>query len=185
MGGKESVKGLPRGLRASSPRSVSSLASYLGRADRRQHRRASAAGPAGRTRPASDTTAGDTATEAGFEGDLVGTFAITPGDCADAGVTAGSSFRMPDEVLDRYVKHLIAAHRSDTVTFAWQEGEPTLAGLDLLRRAGAQRPGRGARTSEPPRRAWNIVAVEILLRLQIIGASTAPQGPWPNSTGPR
>ncbi len=43
---------------------------------------------------ASDTTAGDTATEAGFEGDLVGTFAITPGDCADAGVTAGSSFRM-------------------------------------------------------------------------------------------
>ena len=30
----------------------------------------------------------------GFEGDLVGTFEITAGECADAGVTAGSFFRM-------------------------------------------------------------------------------------------
>ena len=47
----------------------------------------------------------------------------------------GSSFRMSDEVLERYVKQLIAAHRSDTVTFAWQGGEPTLMGLDFFRRA--------------------------------------------------
>ncbi len=39
-----------------------------------------------------DTGADDTAS--GFEGDLVGTFEITAGECADAGVTAGSFFRM-------------------------------------------------------------------------------------------
>ena len=44
---------------------------------------------------ASDTTATDTtSTDVGFEGDLVGTFEITAGECTDAGVTAGSSFRM-------------------------------------------------------------------------------------------
>ena len=44
---------------------------------------------------ASDTSATDTSTAAtGFEGDLVGTFEITAGECADAGVTAGSFFRM-------------------------------------------------------------------------------------------
>ncbi len=47
----------------------------------------------------------------------------------------GSSFRMSDEVLERYVEQLIASHRSDTVTFAWQGGEPTLMGLDFFRRA--------------------------------------------------
>ena len=39
-----------------------------------------------------DTGADDSAS--GFEGDLVGTFEITAGECADAGVTAGSFFRM-------------------------------------------------------------------------------------------
>jgi len=47
----------------------------------------------------------------------------------------GSSFRMSDEVLERYVQQLIESHRSDTVTFAWQGGEPTLMGLDFFRRA--------------------------------------------------
>lgn len=45
----------------------------------------------------SDTTATDTDTTTaavGFEGDLSGTFEITAGECTDAGVTAGSSFRM-------------------------------------------------------------------------------------------
>ena len=42
---------------------------------------------------------------------------------------------MDDEVLERYVEQLIASHRADTVTFAWQGGEPTLMGLDFFRRA--------------------------------------------------
>jgi uncharacterized protein len=58
----------------------------------------------------------------------------------------GSSFRMPDEVLETYVRDLIASHRSDEVTFAWQGGEPTLMGIDFFRRAVAfqeqyRRPG--------------------------------------------
>jgi uncharacterized protein len=47
----------------------------------------------------------------------------------------GSGFRMTDDVLERYVEQLIASHRADTVTFAWQGGEPTLMGLDFFRRA--------------------------------------------------
>ncbi len=43
----------------------------------------------------------------------------------------GSRFRMSDEVLEAYLSQLIAAHRTDTVTVAWQGGEPTLMGLDL------------------------------------------------------
>jgi uncharacterized protein len=46
----------------------------------------------------------------------------------------GSSFRMSDDVLERYVQQLIESHRSDRVTFAWQGGEPTLMGLDFFRR---------------------------------------------------
>jgi hypothetical protein len=58
----------------------------------------------------------------------------------------GSGFRMEEEVLERYVRQLIESHRSDTVTFAWQGGEPTLMGLDFFRRAMAlqeryRRPG--------------------------------------------
>src|SRR5512139_3136299 len=58
----------------------------------------------------------------------------------------GSSFRMSDEVLEAYLSQLIAAHRTDTVTVAWQGGEPTLMGLDFFRRAVAlqekhRRPG--------------------------------------------
>ena len=47
----------------------------------------------------------------------------------------GSTFRMDDAVLERYVEQLIASHRADTVTFAWQGGEPTLMGIDFFRRA--------------------------------------------------
>ena len=58
----------------------------------------------------------------------------------------GSRFRMSDEVLEAYLAQLIAAHRTDTVTVAWQGGEPTLMGLDFFRRAVAlqekhRRPG--------------------------------------------
>ena len=58
----------------------------------------------------------------------------------------GSRFRMSDEVLETYISQLIASHRSDTVTVAWQGGEPTLMGVDFYRRAIAlqdkyRRPG--------------------------------------------
>ncbi len=47
----------------------------------------------------------------------------------------GSSFRMSDEVVETYIRQLIESHRADTVTVAWQGGEPTLMGLDFYRRA--------------------------------------------------
>jgi uncharacterized protein len=47
----------------------------------------------------------------------------------------GSKFRMSDEVLEDYIRQLIAAHRSPQVTVAWQGGEPTLMGIDFYRRA--------------------------------------------------
>ncbi|MCQ1535643.1 anaerobic sulfatase maturase [Methanosarcina sp. KYL-1] len=47
----------------------------------------------------------------------------------------GSSFRMSDEVLENYIRQLIAAHHSPEVTVAWQGGEPTLMGIDFYRRA--------------------------------------------------
>jgi uncharacterized protein len=47
----------------------------------------------------------------------------------------GSVFRMTDELLERYVRQLIGAHRTREVTFSWQGGEPTLMGLDFFRRA--------------------------------------------------
>src|SRR5665647_531245 len=47
----------------------------------------------------------------------------------------GSKFRMSDEVLENYIRQLIAAHRTQQVTVAWQGGEPTLMGIDFYRRA--------------------------------------------------
>jgi uncharacterized protein len=49
----------------------------------------------------------------------------------------GSDFRMPDELLESYVRQYIAAQQLPEVTFAWQGGEPTLMGLDFFRRAVA------------------------------------------------
>ena len=58
----------------------------------------------------------------------------------------GSPFRMSDEMLERYIRQLIAAHRTPQVTVAWQGGEPTLMGVEFYRRAIAyqekyRRPG--------------------------------------------
>ena len=47
----------------------------------------------------------------------------------------GSSFRMPDEVHEAYVRQLLEAHQVPQVTIAWQGGEPTLMGLDFFRRS--------------------------------------------------
>lgn len=47
----------------------------------------------------------------------------------------GSSFTMPDEVLESYTQQYIQAQRIPQVTFAWQGGEPTLMGLEFYKRA--------------------------------------------------
>jgi uncharacterized protein len=46
-----------------------------------------------------------------------------------------STFRMSDEVLENYIQQLIAAHRTQQVTVAWQGGEPTFMGIEFYRRA--------------------------------------------------
>lgn len=47
----------------------------------------------------------------------------------------GGNLRMSEEVLERYIRQHIEAHRAPEVTFTWQGGEPTLMGLDFFRRA--------------------------------------------------
>jgi uncharacterized protein len=41
---------------------------------------------------------------------------------------------MSDQVLDSYIRQLIDAHSSPIVTVAGRGGEPTLMGLDFVRR---------------------------------------------------
>lgn len=49
---------------------------------------------------------------------------------------SGSRFRMADELLDAYIKQLIAAQPyAREISLAWQGGEPTLMGLDFFKRA--------------------------------------------------
>jgi len=48
-----------------------------------------------------------------------------------------SRFRMPDEVLEAYVRQLIESQRAGHITIAWQGGEPTLMGLSFFERAMA------------------------------------------------
>ncbi|MBN1666438.1 MAG: anaerobic sulfatase maturase [Anaerolineales bacterium] len=57
-----------------------------------------------------------------------------------------SDFRMPDQVLESFVRQYIQSQSAPEVTFNWQGGEPTLMGLDFFRRAVAlaeqyKRPG--------------------------------------------
>jgi uncharacterized protein len=49
----------------------------------------------------------------------------------------GSNFRMPDDVLEAYIRQVVEAQRSSQVTIAWQGGEPTLMGLEFFRKANA------------------------------------------------
>lgn len=59
-----------------------------------------------------------------------------------------SHFRMSDEVHEAYIRQLLEAHQTPTVTVAWQGGEPTLMGLDFFRHSielqkKYQKPGMG------------------------------------------
>lgn len=49
----------------------------------------------------------------------------------------GEKWRMPDHVLEQFVRQYIEAQPADApeITFAWQGGEPTLLGLDFFERA--------------------------------------------------
>ncbi len=46
-----------------------------------------------------------------------------------------SNFRMPNRIMERYIRQTIQAHRVPNVTIAWQGGEPTLMGLDFFEHA--------------------------------------------------
>lgn len=47
----------------------------------------------------------------------------------------GSPMRMPEEVLQAYIKQYLHSQHGDEVTVAWQGGEPTLMGLEFFRRS--------------------------------------------------
>ena len=69
----------------------------------------------------------------------------------------GGRFRMSDELLERYIRQLIAAHRTPEVTIAWQGGEPTLMGLEFFRRSVElakkhARPGHARGAHDPDQR---------------------------------
>jgi uncharacterized protein len=48
---------------------------------------------------------------------------------------ATENFRMPDAVLEQYVRQYIESQAVPEVSFAWQGGEPTLLGVDFFRQA--------------------------------------------------
>lgn len=47
----------------------------------------------------------------------------------------GDRFRMGEDVLERYLRQLLASQPDGPVTIAWQGGEPTLLGVDFFARA--------------------------------------------------
>ena len=47
---------------------------------------------------------------------------------------ATSSWAMPDDALESYVRQYIEAQEASTINFAWQGGEPTLLGVDYFRK---------------------------------------------------
>jgi len=59
----------------------------------------------------------------------------------------GSSFRMPDDILEEYIVQHINASPDQVIRFSWHGGEPTVLGLDYFQRIVAlqrkhQPPGR-------------------------------------------
>lgn len=55
-----------------------------------------------------------------------------------------SSWEMPAEVLESYIRQYIEAQNSPTVSFAWQAGEPTLLGVAYWSRVSASSAKRAA-----------------------------------------
>lgn len=48
---------------------------------------------------------------------------------------ATENFRMPEPVLEEYIRQYIASQSVPEISFAWQGGEPTLLGVDFFRKA--------------------------------------------------
>ncbi|MDE3178013.1 MAG: radical SAM protein, partial [Acidobacteriota bacterium] len=46
-----------------------------------------------------------------------------------------SNWRMPEDVLESYIRQYIEAQSAEVITFSWQGGEPTLLGVDYFRKA--------------------------------------------------
>jgi uncharacterized protein len=58
-------------------------------------------------------------------------------------------WKMPEDVLESYVRQYIEAQDAPVVTFAWQGGEPTILGIDFFRKAmGFQEKYAGGRRIE-------------------------------------
>lgn len=47
----------------------------------------------------------------------------------------GSKFRMPDDLLENYIRQLLKSHPSGEVNIAWQGGEPMLMGIEFYRKS--------------------------------------------------
>src|SRR5712672_1757516 len=47
----------------------------------------------------------------------------------------GEKWRMPDDVLEEYIRQYIADQDVPEINFAWQGGEPTLLGVPFFARA--------------------------------------------------
>jgi sulfatase maturation enzyme AslB (radical SAM superfamily) len=63
---------------------------------------------------------------------------------------ANHSFKMSDEVLEVYIKGYIEAQLGMKASFAWQGGEPTLAGLPFFETLCACRANDGRTLLGPP-----------------------------------
>lgn len=62
---------------------------------------------------------------------------------------ANEKWRMSDEVLEAYIRNYIESQPENTVTFAWQGGEPTLLGVKFFQKAvELQKKYAGGRTIE-------------------------------------
>ncbi len=60
---------------------------------------------------------------------------------------AGEKYRMPDEILSRFITNYITSQPTPLVEFVWQGGEPTLLGVDFFKRAvDLQKPFVGTKT---------------------------------------
>ena len=44
------------------------------------------------------------------------------------------NFKMADNILESYIKQYIESQNTQTITFTWQGGEPTLLGVNYFRR---------------------------------------------------
>lgn len=46
-----------------------------------------------------------------------------------------SKFHMSEDLLETYIRQLLDSHQTSEVTIAWQDGEPTLMGLEFFQRS--------------------------------------------------